>query len=399
MMHRRNFLATAALSTILGRRAFGELFPPDLKITRIVSFDLHTRRAKFVGKNAVRGDHGQNSRDRMARLYTNMGVEGVGRCWRDKEALAPLLGKNPFRDFDLATRKMPGPLGSRTMVLWDLAGKVLKRPVYKLLGGSKPGKVPVYDGSIYMSDLIPQYAGNWKDRFKKEIDMGMEAGHRAFKIKIGRGYKWMNRKEGDARDVEVVETIRKHAGDDVRLGVDANNGYDLEIAKRFLERTAEFHLDFIEEPFPEQVAPCLELKAFIAERGWKTMLADGEGTNDVEAYRSFVNAKALDMLQGDMYGLGIEGILAEAAMAKPQGILVAPHNWSSLLSLFMQVHVGLVIPNFYRAEHDPVHSDVLIYDGYKITDGSCSVPDVPGFGLAIDESRFKNVPVNFDLKV
>jgi L-alanine-DL-glutamate epimerase-like enolase superfamily enzyme len=398
-MHRRQFLKSVAASVLLGRIARAESLPPDLKITRIVSFDLHTRRAKFVGKNAVRGDHGQNSRDRMARLYTNMGVEGVGRCWRDKEALAPLLGKNPFRDFDLATRKMPGPLGSRTMVLWDLAGKILKRPVYALLGGKGPDKVPVYDGSIYFSDLLPQYTTKWQDRFKEEIDMGMQAGHRAFKIKIGRGKKWMDRDAGDARDVEVVETIRKHAGDDVRLGVDANNGYDLAIAKRFLERTAEFHLDFIEEPFPEQVAQCLELKAFFAEQGWKTMLADGEGTNDVEAYRPFVNAKALDMLQGDMYGLGIEGILAEAAMAEPQGILVAPHNWSSLLSLFMQVHVGLVIPNFYRAEYDPVHSDVLTYDGYKIMDGFCSVPDAPGFGLAFDESRFGHVSVNFDLKI
>ena len=104
------------------------------------------------------------------------------------------------------------------------------------------------------------------------------------------------------------------------------------------------------------------------------------------------------MLQGDMYGLGIEGILAEATMAEPQGILVAPHNWSSLLSLFMQVHVGLVVPNFYRAEVDPVRSDVLVYDGYRIKDGHCSVPDTPGFGLAIDESKFGRVRVNFDLK-
>jgi len=397
-MHRRKFLKAVAVSTLLGRLARAESFPSDLKITRIVSFDLHTRRAKFVGKNAVRGDHGQTSRDRMARLYTNMGVEAVGRCWKPKEALAPLLGKNPFREFDLASRRMPGPLGARTMVLWDLAGRVLKRPVYELLGGRKPGKVPVYDGSIYMSDLMPQYAARWQDRFKEEIDMGMQAGHRAFKIKIGRGKKWMDRDAGDARDVEVVRMIRKHAGDDIHLGVDANNGYDLAIAKRFLERVNDVRLDFIEEPFPEQVSPCLELKEFIAKRGWKTLLADGEGQDDVEAYRPFVEAKALDMLQGDMYGLGIEGILAEAAMAEPQGILIAPHNWSSLLSLFMQVHIGLVVPNFYRAEHDPLESDVLIYDDYEINDGCCSVPDAPGFGLAIDESKFARVRVNFDLR-
>jgi D-galactarolactone cycloisomerase len=335
----------------------------------------------------------------MARLYTNMGVEAVGRCWKDKEALAPLLGKNPFQDFDLASRKMPGPLGSRTMVLWDLAGKILKQPVYQLLGGRHSGKVPVYDGSIYLSDLMPQYAAKWQDRFKEEIDMGMRTGHRAFKIKIGRGKKWMDREAGDLRDVAVVQVIRKHVGDEVKLGVDANNGFDLAGAKRFLQRADGLGIDFIEEPFPEQVEPCLELKQYIAEQGWKTMLADGEGQVDVEAYRPFVDARALDMLQGDMYGLGIEGILAEAAMAEPQGILVAPHNWSSLLSLFMQVHVGLVVPNFYRAEHDPLTSDVLTYDGYEIKDGFCSVPDAPGFGLSLNENKFDRVSVNFDLKV
>lgn len=395
---RRAFTAGLAAAAAGIRFTWADQLPKDLKITRIVSFDLRTKRKKYIGKNAKRGDHGQSSRDRMARLYTNMGVDAVGRCWKPKEALAPLLGTNPFKDFDLASRKMPGPLGSRTMVLWDLAGKVLKQPVYRLLGGKKAGKVPVYDGSIYFCDLMPKHAQRWQDRFKVEIDMGLRAGHRAFKIKIGRGNKWMDRKAGDARDVQVVETIRKHAGDKVVLGVDANNGYDLKGAKQFLERAAGARLAFLEEPFREQVQQCLEMKQFIAEKGWKTLLADGEGRSDLEAYRPFVKAKALDVLQGDMNSFGIEGILAEAAMARPKGILVAPHNWSSLLSLYQQVHVGLVVPNFYRGEHDPLASSMLIAEGYKIEDGACSVPDAPGFGLAIDEKRFANVRPNFDLK-
>ncbi|MHC4400705.1 MAG: enolase C-terminal domain-like protein [Planctomycetota bacterium] len=397
-MHRRQFLGAVTASALLGRVARAESFPVDLKITRIVSFDLHTRRSKLAGKNAVRGVHGSTSRDRMARLFTNAGVEGLGRCWRDKESLGALLGKNPFQDFDLASRQMPGPLESRTMVLWDLAGKLLKKPVYQLLGSTEGGKVPVYDGSVYFADLLPQYADRWRDRFKEEIDMGLRAGHRAFKIKIGRGHKWMEREAGDTRDVEVVEIIRKHAGDDVLLAVDANNGYDLAGAKRFLDRTSDFRLAFFEEPFPEQVQQCLELKRFIAERGFNTLLADGEGQHELAAYRPFVEAKAIDVLQGDMNSFGIEGILAEAAMARPHGILVAPHNWSSLLALYLQAHVGLVVPNFYRAEHDPLTSDVLRAEGYQIDGGLCSVPDAPGFGLAIDESRFDRVTVNFDLR-
>ena len=398
VMQRRHFLEAVAASALLGRVTQAESLPGDLKITRIISFDLHTRRSKLVGNNAVRGVHGSTSRDRMARLFTNVGVEAVGRCWKDKESLGALLGKNPFRDFDLASRRMPGPLGSRTMVLWDLAGRLLNKPVYRLLGAAEGGRVPVYDGSIYFADLLPQYASRWRDRFKEEIDMGLRAGHQAFKIKIGRGNKWMDRQAGDARDVEVIETIRKHAGENAHLGVDANNGYDLQGTKRFLQRAGDFRLEFIEEPFPEQVKQCLELKQFIAEGGWKTMLADGEGQDDLAVYRPFVDAKALDVLQGDMNSFGIEGILAEAAMARPQGILVAPHNWSSLLSLYQQVHVGLVVPNFYRAEHDPLTSDVIIAEGYEIEDGLCSVSDAPGFGLAIDERRFESVKVNFDLR-
>jgi len=397
-MHRRQFLGAVAASALFGRTLRAESFPSDLRITRIVSFDLHTRRSKLAGKNAVRGVHGSTSRDRMVRLFTNVGVEAVGRCWKDKKSLAPLLGKNPFRDFDLGSRQMPGPLGSRTMVLWDLAGKLLKKPVYELLGSGQGGKVPVYDGSIYFADLLAQYAGRWRDRFKEEIDMGLKAGHRAFKIKIGRGHKWMDRQAGDDRDIEVVQTIRKHAGDEVLLGVDANNGYDLEGAKRFLDRTGDLRLAFFEEPFPEQVEQCLELKRFIAKRGLKTMLADGEGQDNLAAYRPFVDAKAIDVLQGDMNHFGIEGILAEAAMARSEGILVAPHNWGSLLGLYQQVHVGLAVPNFYRAEHDPLTSDVLTADGYRIESGLCTVPDAPGFGLAIRESRFERASVNFDLR-
>jgi len=155
---------------------------------------------------------------------------------------------------------------------------------------------------------------------------------------------------------------------------------------------------FFEEPFPEEVRQCLELKRFIASRSGKTLLADGEGQDDLAVYRPFVEAKAIDILQGDMNSFGIEGILAEAAMAEPQGILVAPHNWGSLLGFYQQVHVGPAIPNFYAAEHDPLSNDVLIAEGYEIDGGVCSVPDAPGFGLAINEKRFERVTVNFDLK-
>jgi len=228
--------------------------------------------------------------------------------------------------------------------------------------------------------------------------MGLRAGHRAFKIKVGRGAKWMDRAAGDARDVEVVRLIRRHAGSDVHLGADANNGYDLAGAKRFLDRAGDAGLLFVEELFPERVPDCLELKRLIAARGWKTLLADGETEHDLAAFKPFVAAKAIDVLQADMNAFGIEGILREAEMARPQGILVGPHNWGSLVGFTMQLHVGRAIGNFFRAEHDPLASDVLVAEGYQIADGACSVPDAPGFGLAIREANFARLKPRLDLK-
>ena len=99
-----------------------------------------------------------------------------------------------------------------------------------------------------------------------------------------------------------------------------------------------------------------------------------------------------------MNAFGIEGILREAAMTRPQGLLIAPHNWGSLVGFYEQLHVGRAVPNFFRAEHDPLSSDALIADGYRIANGTCSVPDAPGFGLAVDESKFQTLKPLFDLK-
>jgi L-alanine-DL-glutamate epimerase-like enolase superfamily enzyme len=291
-------------------------------------------------------------------------------------------------------------LGNGTMPLWDLAGNVLGKPVYELLGGKGPERVKVYDGSIYFADLLPENASRPLERFKEEIDLGQRTGHRAFKIKIGRGAKWMPAKEGYERDADVLKTIRAHAGPEITLGVDANNGYDLAGAKRLLADLPDFKFAFVEEMFPETIDDCLALKEFIRENGWQTLLADGETQADLDVFKPFIKQRAIDVLQGDMNRFGFEGILKEAEWAAPAGIQVAPHNWGSLIGFYMQLHVGRAITNLYMAEHDPCMNDVIVADGYAISDGECSVPATPGFGLKINEAKFgSGARVRFDIKV
>lgn len=396
-MQRRNFLATAA--ALYASTLEGAELPNDVRITRVVGFNVTSRRNKLAGKNARLDVHGDRGRDRMVRIYTNAGLEGVGNCAISKEPATALLGKNPLDFYQPAVRRVTGPLGAGTMPLWDLAGKLLKKPAYELFGGEGAQKVPVYDGSIYFADLLPQHADRWADRFREEIDLGMKLGHRAFKIKIGRGFKWMPRTEGNRRDIDVVKLIRKHAGPDVLLGVDANNGYDLAGAKRLLDELGDEKLAFVEELFPETVEDCLALKSFIGERGWSTLVADGETQHDLAAYAPFMAAKAIDVFQGDMNHFGPDGILTEAVMARPHGGRIAPHNWGSLIGFYMELHVGRAVSNFFRAEHDPLASNVIVADGYQIKDGLASVPDAAGFGLSIDEASFvREAEIRFDVK-
>jgi L-alanine-DL-glutamate epimerase-like enolase superfamily enzyme len=334
----------------------------------------------------------------MVRLYTNAGLEGIGNCRVEQTGLAQLLGKSPFELYRPASRTVTGPLGPGTMPVWDVIGKILKKPVYQLLGGAGPLRVPVYDGSIYFSDLLPEYADRPLDRFKEEIDMGLVAGHRAFKVKIGRGAKWMPPEDGYARDVEVLKTIRRHAGPEILIGVDANNGYDPARTERLLIDLPDYNFAFLEEMFPEEIENCLALKRFISQHGWKTLVADGETQGDINAYKPFIEARAIDIFQGDMNRFGFEGILTEAAWCKPQGLQVAPHNWGSLVGFYMQLHVGRAITNLYRAEHDPLSNEILIAEGYEIRDGYATIPDAPGFGLKINEEKFAaSARVRFDL--
>ena len=137
------------------------------------------------------------------------------------------------------------------------------------------------------------------------------------------------------------------------------------------------------------------MKRFMAEKGWETLLADGETQRDPEPLKPFAEAGAIDVFQGDMNQFGFEGVLAEAGWAAANGLLVAPHNWGSLVGYYMQLHVGRAIPNFYRAEHDPLASPALVAEGYERKDGVSSVPETPGFGLALGE---EGVEVRFDVR-
>lgn len=79
--------------------------PADVRITRIVSFDLLTRRPHHVGYNSYAKEHGVNASERMIRLYTSAGVEGIATSWDTQENCQKVLGR---RVSELMTPSMAG---------------------------------------------------------------------------------------------------------------------------------------------------------------------------------------------------------------------------------------------------------------------------------------------------
>ena len=374
-----------------------EAIPDDVRITRIIKMNIPTYRPKYVGKNSRIDDHTDQSIERAIRVYTSNGLDGIGVHWGDEAALQPLIGKSLSEWYDAEANAVT--IDNRgTTAFWDILGKHYEKPVWQLLGEAQRELVPQYDGTIYFQDLIPEYADNYMDQFKKEFDMGQEMGHNFFKMKVGRGHRWMEKEAGYVRDIQVLAACREYIGPDIRIGVDANNGLDLEQTKQMLKDLPDFDFEFMEEMFPEEVALDKELHDFIKEGGWDTLVADFESQKEVEAFRPFMEAGCIDVLQGDMNQFGVEGILAEAALAKPFGGRVAPHNWGSLLGYYIQLHLGKVIENWYCAEHDALTTPAITPMGFEMSDGMTTVTDEPGLGLKINEEKLeKEAEIIFDL--
>jgi len=388
-MKRRDFLRLAAGSGVAAFESFpGAADLAKIRITRVSGFRHTGPRPKLVGKNSHLDVHGSETRDSVLRIETDQGIEGIGSGNVTPYLAWQLLG-HALAEYWNPAQGIVSPLGRADHALYDLVAKALGVPAWKLLGGAGPEWVPVYDGGIYFNDLLPEHATRGVGRLLDEIDESLKEGHRAFKIKVGRGYKWMETSAGFKRDVEVVQAIRRRVGRDIRLMVDANNGFDLDTTKRWLD-TAGDELFFIEEMFPEVVEQDLELKSFLRSKGWKTLVADGESAREIAHFDPFVAGEAIDVLQPDIraFGLTLQWELSRRIAPKP-GIRLAPHNWGSFLGLYMQLQLARGIPNFLMAEQDRSRSELFDMSQYTFKEGRIRVPAVPGCGIAIREDIFR----------
>jgi len=366
---------------------------PFMRIEEISAAPLPYKRPRIAGKNARLDTHGWGGETQIVSIKA-YGFQGFG--WSAiTEKQAELLIGLPMRAF-FENGILKKEYRCLEFPVLDWLGYFFHKPVFRLVA-KKPDKtikleygnfpVPVYDTTIYFDELHIKDNNEAVDFILNEVSEGLAAGHRNFKIKIGRCGMWMPYQEGLKRDIEIVTKIRGFVGNDSKLMVDANNGYNLNITKEFLLATKDSGVYWLEEAFHEDNMLYTNLKHWMNDNGIKTLIADGEG----QASPSLIDwAKKglIDVIQYDLRGYGFFNWMELNEEIEPFGILCAPHNYGGFYGNFASGHFASCTDNFSFVEFDAAKCEGIDASAYKIKDGILGIPDYDGFGLSLDREFF-----------
>lgn len=361
-------------------------------ITRIEWGTLEGARPRVAGANARLDVHGRTVRVLLVRLTDSDGATGWGWSRARAAHAETLVGAALDTLFDPA-RGVPEPGLSVEWALWDLMGQRAGLPVYALAAqiNGKPCPPTVrarcYDTSLYMDDLHLSDTDAAAAFIAHEARQGWETGHRAFKIKVGRGAWHMDWQAGTARDIAVVKAVRDAVGPTCPLMLDANNGYTLNIAKHVLEQTAACHVHWMEEAFHEDAEFYRQLKQWLADAGLGVLIADGEGDASPHLLR-WAKDGLIDVVQYDIFGEGLTRWLSLGRTLDGWNVGSAPHHYGGHYGNYAACHLSPAIDKFTFAEWDDVLTPGLDASGYIIKGGFVHVPDAPGFGLHLDDAVF-----------
>lgn len=366
----------------------------DGRIVRVEWAVLEATRPRVAGSNARLGPHGAVVRLPLARLTASDGAQGFGFCRATREEAGRLLGVS------LAALWSPvsgvaEPWLAWDYPVWDLMARRAGKPVYAIAAVANglpapaaPFSVPTYDTSLYFDDLDLGDDRAAAARLAAEAREGYDRGHRAFKIKVGRGARWMERDAGTRRDIAVVRAVWEAVGRGGAVLLDANNGYTLNLAKHVLTETAECGVFWLEEPFHEDGELDADLRGWIERERLPTLIADGEGDASPRLME-WAQAGHVQVVQYDIITPGFTRWLGIGKTLDGWGVRSAPHSYGTLWGNYAAPHLMAAVRGCLSAEWDAATTPALDANGYRIAEGRVSVPDRPGFGLALDDALFR----------
>jgi len=365
--------------------------PAHWRIEKITWAPIPYRRPRSAGKNARLDVHGWGGDVPIAQIESN-GITGFGWCTMSRQEAEAMVGMPIcalFRPDGMLRRAFRG----LEFPVLDWLGHFLKKPVYELVAKNPSGlsgtgySVPVYDTSIYFDELHISDDKAAVALLCSEVQAGLSAGHENFKIKIGRCGMWMDLESGLQRDVDIVLAIRQLVGEKGKLMVDANNGYNLNITKRFLSESRDAKLHWIEEAFHEDDMLYTELIRWMKAEGIATMIADGEG-HACPALMDWAKKGLIQVIQYDLRFYGFFYWMELAKEVEGFDIKIAPHNYGGFYGNYAQAHFAACTDHFEFAEFDVATAEGIDTSAYQIKAGRLIAPKADGFGLKLDKAVF-----------
>jgi len=303
----------------------------------------------------------------------------------DSLYIPELAGRDPghikaiWNDLYYGKAHWIGRAGATTMAqaavdiaLWDIAAKRARQPLWELLGAARVEDVPIYN----------THAGwlNYSERqLVDEAGKLLDAGYRALKVKVG--------KPDTGEDLRRLEAVRAAIPDEVLLMADANQTWDLMQARRAARLFSGLGLGWLEEPMHPDDVPAHALLNSESE----VPIALGEHVYSTHAFRDFIEAGAVDVVQVDVCRIGgVTPWLEVAALAAAANLRICPHAGD-----LMQVHQHLVkaVPNSWMLEVIPLWEEGPFRHQVQLAEGRALSPREPGASTDFTPQAFEQFGV------
>jgi galactonate dehydratase len=346
----------------------------------------------------------------FVKIETSDGVVGWGEGTLEGKAASVIACVNDFREFLIGSDPMQvehhwqsmyvhsfyraGPvIGSAIsgidQALWDIRGKVLGMPVYKLLGG--PLDARGVRGYYHARAGTPEQLRALRASAK-------EQGITCFKSGIPGYYEWISTNAHINRAVRQMQTLRENLGPDIDIGIDFHAKTSPSVAAILVKEVEPLNLLFIEEPCPPENVKAM---ARIARRS-TTPIATGERLIAAYSVRELVELGIIDIIQTDINHVGgITALWKTAAVAEASGITMAPHACEGPIGGIATLHVDAAMPNFLVQEvcsgvvaemKEKVWEEWLGFPAMRMVSGRFPLPDKPGLGFELKEESLKKYP-------
>lgn len=307
----------------------------------------------------------------------------IGRDPRDIENLVRIMHKHGFWRI--------GVIGSSAIAgievaLWDIFGKSVGLPVWRLLGGRTRDRVRVYT-HLGLGQINAVYNTMSAGALVERAHEVLERGYQAMKIVIIPYTHYTTSNRAIDEVARMMQDLRAAVGEEVELMVDFHGRCaSAGAALHYIDALSAGRPLFVEEPLPPQ--DVAGLKA-IAGRT-HVPLAAGERLVDRWEFEPIFAARAIDIAQPDLCHVGgFTEARKIAAMAELAGIGIAPHNPLGPLAGVAALHFDIATPNFVIQEEMvgavPWYADVL-QGPIRMVDGHWQIPEAPGLGIEIDEA-------------